>query len=127
MKTQERVLQRLPEHGGGTSKKDRLPWVVGALFRMVYDCLTPTVVALSVYAMTMELELSGGANPRTLLRIALLRMSLIIQEEKEERMEEFSRTVVFLYRMLGGVWSCYLNPAPRGGDGRACCTWRVVT
>ena len=39
----------------------------------------------------------------TLLTIALLRVSVIIQEEKEERMKEFSRTFVFLYRMLGGL------------------------
>ena len=48
VKTRGRVLQRLPEHDGGTSKNDRLSWLVGALFRMAYGCLTPTDVPLSV-------------------------------------------------------------------------------
>ena len=67
--------------------------------------LTPTddIVALLVCEMAVELELSGASNPRTLLRAALIRVSLIIQERKEERMEKVSRTLVFLYRMLGGL------------------------
>ena len=46
----ERVLQRLPEQGGGTSKRDRLSWLIGALFRLACGCLTctPTDVTLHV-------------------------------------------------------------------------------
>ena len=50
------MLQRLPEHGGGTTKRDRISWIVGALFRMAYGCLTPTDVALSVCELAVELD-----------------------------------------------------------------------
>ena len=56
MRTRGRVLQRLPEHGGGTTKRDRISWIVGALFRMAYGCLTPTDVALSVCELAVELD-----------------------------------------------------------------------
>ena len=94
--------QRLPEHGGGTSRRDRLSWIVGALLIMVYGCLTPRDVALSVCKLAVELQLAAASNPRTLLRTALIKVSVIILERKEERMREFSRTFVSLYRMLGG-------------------------
>ena len=72
--TQGRVLQRLHKHGGGirTSKKDRLSWLIGALFRMVYGCLPPTGVALLACEMAVELEVSAASNPRTLLRMAMI-------------------------------------------------------
>ena len=38
-----------------TTKRDRLSWIIGALFRMVYGCLTPTDVALSVCKLAVEL------------------------------------------------------------------------
>ena len=104
MTTGGRILQRLPEHGGGTTKRDRLSWIVGALFRMVSGCLTPIDVALSVCKLAVELELSGTSSPRGLLRVALVRVGVIILERmEEERMKEFSGTLVFLYRMLGGL------------------------
>ena len=37
------------------------------------------------------------------LRVALLRVGVIILEMLEERMKEFSGTFVFLYRMLDGL------------------------
>ena len=51
----------------------------------------------------MELELSGADVPRSVLRVALLRGSVVILERHEERMKDFSGTFVFLYRMLGGL------------------------
>ena len=91
------MLQRLPEHSGGTAKRDRLSWIVGALFRMAYGCH----VALSACELAVELELSGTTSPRCLLRVALLRVSVNIMEfgsleMQEERMKEFSGTFVFL-------------------------------
>ena len=90
------MLQQLPEHGGGTSKKDRSTWLVSALLRMGYGCLTPTDMALSMCEMSVELKMSGASNPMTLLRMALLRVSLVIQGGEEERMNGFSRAFVFL-------------------------------
>ena len=51
--------------------------------------------------MEVELKLSGTASTRCLLRIALSRVSMIRLEMPKERMKEFSRPFVFLYRMLG--------------------------
>ena len=91
----------------GTTKRDRLSWIVGSLFRMAYNCFTQTDVALSVCVLAVELELSGTASPRCLLSIALVNVSVIIYviilEMQEERMKEFSRTFWFLYRMSGGL------------------------
>ena len=55
VRTGGRALQRLPEHGGGTTGQDRLFWFVGALFRMAYGCLTPTYAAVSVCELAVEL------------------------------------------------------------------------
>ena len=101
VRTRGKVLPRLPEHGGGTTKRDRMSWIMGALFRMAYGCLKPTDLALSVCELAVELELSGTTSPRWLLRVALLRVSVIKLEMQEEWMKEFSGTFVFLYRMLG--------------------------
>ena len=87
-------------------KRGRMSWIMGALFKMIYVCLTPTDVALSVCELAVELELSGTTSPRCLLRVALLRAAagvIIILEMQEERMKEFSGTFVFLHRMLGGL------------------------
>ena len=66
-----------------------MSWIVGALFRMVYGCLTPTDVALSVCKLAVELELSGTTSRKSLLRVALLRVGVIILEMQEEKMKEF--------------------------------------
>ena len=60
-------------------------------------------VALSVCELAVELQLSADTNPRTLLRMALLRASVILLERKEERMRESSRAFVSLCRMLDGL------------------------
>ena len=61
-------------------------------------------MALSVCKLAVELELSRTSSSRGLLRVALLRVSVIILESMEEgKMKEFSGTFVFLYRMLGGL------------------------
>ena len=70
---------------------------------MAYGCLTLTDVALLVCELAVELQLSAGKSPRTLLRMALLRVSVIPQKGKEERMKEFLRTFVSLCRMLAGL------------------------
>ena len=51
----------------------------------------------------VELQLSTATNAGTLLRMALLRVGVILQERNEEIMQEFSRMFVFIYRMLGGL------------------------
>ena len=51
----------------------------------------------------MELQLSTATNAGILLRMALLRVGVILQERNEEIMQEFSRMFVFIYRMLGGL------------------------
>ena len=80
-----------------------MSWIVGALFRMGYGCLTPTDGPLSVCKLAVELELSGTSSSKGLLRVALVRVGVIILEMQEERMKEFLGTFVFLYRMLGGL------------------------
>lgn len=61
---------------------------------MAYGCLIPTDVALSVRELAVEIQLSAAKSPMTLLRMALLRVSVILQEGKEEKMKEFSRTLI---------------------------------
>ena len=57
-----------------------------------------------MYKLAVELELSGTSSPMSLLRVALVRVGVIILErQEEERMKEFSGTFVFLYKMLGGL------------------------
>ena len=64
--------------------------------------------------MAAGLGLCGASNPMKLLRMALIRVGLImcIQERKEDpaRTKEFSREFVSLCRVLGGLRSCYLKP-----------------
>ena len=104
MTTGGEILQRLHQRGGGTTKRDRLSWIVVALFRIVYGCRKPTDGALAVCKLAVELELSGTSSPRGLLRVALVRVGVIILERmEEERMKQFSGTFVFLYMMLGGL------------------------
>ena len=50
----------------------------------------------------MELQLSAATNPMTLLRSSLIRVGVILQEIKEEMIQEFLRTFVSSYRILGG-------------------------
>ena len=49
LSTGERVLLRMPSAGGGTTKKDRLSLLVGAVYRMVQVCYTPMDLVLSVH------------------------------------------------------------------------------
>ena len=65
-------------------------------------------MALSVCELAVELELSGTTSPRCLLRVALLRVSVIILKMQEERMKEFSGTFVFLYRNVTGCWLSFV-------------------
>ena len=51
---------------------------------MGYGCLTPTDVALSGCELAVELQLFAATNPRTLLRSALIRVGVILQERNEE-------------------------------------------
>ena len=75
-----------------------------AMVVIVYGCLITTDVALSVCELAVELELSRTSSSRGLLRVALLRVGVIILERMEDtRMKEFSGTLVFLYMMLGGL------------------------
>ena len=67
------MLQQLPGHGGGTTKRDRLSWINGAVFRIVYGRLTPTDADLPVCGLAVELELSGTSRPKGLMRVVLVR------------------------------------------------------
>ena len=60
VKTRGRVLQRLPEHGGGTTIRARLSWIVGALSRMAYGCFTPIIVAFPVCELAVILLAQGA-------------------------------------------------------------------
>ena len=51
-------------------------------------------MALSVCELAVELQLSAVTDPMTLLRRALTRVSVILQESEEGRIKEFLRTFV---------------------------------
>ena len=51
LRSGKRMLLRMPSVGGGTTKRDRLRLLVGAVHRMVQGCYTPRDMMLSVVAM----------------------------------------------------------------------------
>ena len=56
------MLLRMPGVGGGTTKRDRLSLLVGAVYRMVQGCFTPRDPMLSVVEMSVEFVVSTGSN-----------------------------------------------------------------
>ena len=52
------MLLRMPGVGGGTTKRDRLSLLVGAVYRMVHGCFTPRDLMLSVVEMPVEFVLT---------------------------------------------------------------------
>ena len=50
----ERMLLQMPGGGGGTTKRDRLRLLVGAVYRMVQGCYTPRDRMLSMVEMSVE-------------------------------------------------------------------------
>ena len=55
--------------------------------------------------------------------MALFRVSKATEKDTKVRVKLLSETLMGLYWMLSGLWSCYLKPT--GGDGCACGTgWK---
>ena len=63
----EQMLLRMPGVGGGTTKRDRLSLLVGAVCRMVQGCFTPRGLMLSVVEMSVEFVISTKSLVLTLL------------------------------------------------------------
>ena len=113
----DRVLLRMPGVGGGTTKRDRLSLLVGAVYRMVQGCSTPRDLMLSVVEMSVEFVLSTCSNSLSLVRMALFRVSKATDHENDTkaRVKLLSETLMGLYWMLSGL--CSWNLKPTGGDG----------
>ena len=67
------MLLRMPGVGGGTTKRDRLSLLVGAVYRMVQGCHTPRDLILSVVEMSAEFVISTHSNSLSLVRAKQLR------------------------------------------------------
>ena len=59
LRSGEQVLLRMPSVGGGTTKRDRLSLLVGAVYRMVQGCYTSRDLMLSVVEMSVEFVISS--------------------------------------------------------------------
>ena len=99
----DRVLLRLPSVGGGTTKRDRLSLLVGAVYRMVQGCFTPRDLMLSVVEMSVEFVISTCSNSLSLVRMALHRVSKATEKDTNVRVKLLSETLMGLYWMLSGL------------------------
>jgi hypothetical protein len=70
----DRMLLQMPGVGGGTTKRDSLSLLVGAVYRMMQGCLTPRDLMLSVVEMSVEFVVSTHSNSLSLVRMALFRV-----------------------------------------------------
>ena len=62
----DQMLLRMPGVGGGTTKRDRLGLLVGAVYRMVQGYYTPRDLMLSVVEMSVEFVISTRSNSLSL-------------------------------------------------------------
>ena len=71
------MLLRMSSAGGGTTKKDRLSLLVGAVYRMVQGCYTLMDLVLSVVEMSVEFVISTRSSSVSLdqVRMAIFRVS----------------------------------------------------
>ena len=97
------MLLRMPGVGGGTTKRDRLSLLIGAVHRMVQGCYTPRDLMLSVVDMSVEFVISARANSLSLVRMALFRVSKATEDDTKARVKIRSETLMGLYWMLSGL------------------------
>ena len=97
------MLLRMPSVGGGTSKRERLSLLVGAVYRMVQGCYTPMDLMLLVVEMSVEFVISTRANSLSLVRMALFRVSKATENDTNARVKLRSETLMGLYWMLSGL------------------------
>ena len=93
----------MPSVGGGTTKKDRLSLLVGAVYRMLQGCDTPRDLLLSVVEMPAEFMISTRSNSLSLVRMALFRVSKATENDTKARVKLLSETLMGLYWMLSGL------------------------
>ena len=99
------MLLRMPGVGGGTTKRDRLSLLVGAVYRMVQGCFTPRDLMLSVVEIPLSVEfvLSTCSNSLSLVRMALFRVSKATENDTKAKVKLLSETLMGLYWMLSGL------------------------
>ena len=97
------MLLRMPSVGGGTTKRDRMGLLVGAVYRMVQGCYTPRDLVLPVVEMSVEFVLSTCSNSLSLVRMALFRVSKATENDTKARVKLLSETLMGLYWMLSGL------------------------
>ena len=97
------MLLRMPGGGGGTTKRDRLSLLVGAVYRMVQGCFTPRDLLLPVVEMSAEFVLRTCSNSLSLVRMALFRVSKATENDTKARPTLLSATLMGLYWMLSGL------------------------
>ena len=86
----DRVLLRMPGVGGGTTKRDRLSLLIGAIYRMMQGCFTLRDLMLSVVEMSVEFVLSTCSNSLSLVKMALFRVSKATENDTKARVKLLS-------------------------------------
>ena len=71
----DRMLLRMPGVGEGTTKRNRMSLLVGAVYRMVQGCFTSRDLMLSVVEMSVDFVGSTCSDSLSLVRMALFRVS----------------------------------------------------
>ena len=79
----DRMLLRMPSEGGGTTKRDRLSLMVGAVCRVMQGCYTPRDLMMYVVKMSVEFVISTRATSLSLVRTALFRVSTATENETD--------------------------------------------
>ena len=99
----ERMLLRMPGVGGGTTKRDRLCLLVGAVYRMVQGYFTPRGLMLSVVEMSVEFVISTRSDSLSLVRMALFRVSKATENETKAGVTSLSEALMGLYLSVSGL------------------------
>ena len=100
----------MPGVGGGTTKRDRLSLLVGAVYRMVQGCFTPRGLMLSVVEMSVGCVLSTCSSSLSFVRIAKA-----TENDTKAGVKLLPETPMGLYWAFAGCWGL----GPTGGDGCA--------
>ena len=86
----------MPSAGAGTTKKDQLNLLVGAVYRMVQGCYTPMELVLSVVKEAVDFVVSTRSSSVSLVRVALFKVSKATENDTSASAQLLSETLMGL-------------------------------